>query len=120
MTAEVAWYRWRDIADSERDAYLEAAEVNNENIALAARDGVALERVFAENWETADIVLAVIPEGPEAGYAALKCPVIESGTATAVVFEFGSRAEAEALRARLTILRAFGPPNFSSEPVKED
>jgi hypothetical protein len=74
--------------------YLEA------NIALAARD---LD-VFVENWETADVVLAaVIPEGSEAGYAALKCPEIEGGIETAVVFEFRSRAEAEALRARLTI-----------------
>lgn len=92
MTKEVTWYCWGDLSAGERDAYLEA------NIALAACD---LD-VFAENWETADVVLAVIPEGPEAGYAALKCPEVESGTETAVVFEFRSRAEAEALRVRLT------------------
>jgi hypothetical protein len=93
MTKEVTWYPWGDLADSERDACLEA------NIALAACD---LD-VFTENWETADVVLAVIPEGSEAGYAALKRPEVESGTETAVVFVFRSRAEAEALRARLTI-----------------
>jgi hypothetical protein len=32
--------------------------------------------------------LAVTPEGPEAGYAALKCSEVESGTETAVVFVF--------------------------------
>jgi hypothetical protein len=90
MTKKVTWYRWGDLADSERDARLEA------NIALAAGD---LD-VFAENWETADVVLAVIPQGPEAGYAALKCREVESGTETAVVFVFRSRAEAEVLRAR--------------------
>jgi len=94
MTTEVMWYCWGELADSERDAYLEAAE----HIAPAACD---LD-VFAESWETIDVVLAVIPEGPEAGYAALKCPEVDSGTETAVVFEFRSRAEAEALRARLT------------------
>jgi hypothetical protein len=93
MTKEVTWFRWGDLPASERDAYLEA------NIALAACD----LNVFAENWEIADVVLAVIPEGPEAGYAALKCPEVESGIETAVVFEFRSRDEAEALRARLTI-----------------
>ena len=93
MTKEVTWYRWGDLADPERDACLEA------NIALAACDIDA----FAENWETADVVIAVIPEGPEAGYAALKRPGVERGTETAVVFVFRSRAEAEALRARLTI-----------------
>jgi hypothetical protein len=93
MAKKMTWYPWGDLADSERDACLEA------NIALAAGD---LD-VFTENWETADVVLAVIPEGLEAGYAALKCPEVESGIETAVVFQFRSRAEAEALRARLTI-----------------
>jgi hypothetical protein len=36
-------------------------------------------------------VLAVIPEGLEAGYAALKGPEVESGTETAVVFVFTAR-----------------------------